>query len=220
MNVDPFGVWFPVAIWHSSRLKFILSFFLRTFIPFLVVGELLKSNQAFRIVALIILGATREILARCKKVLEKNWDGSETRVITIYKELQLWNDFYNEYICYFTVPTQIFFGAGITIFTTFLAIRLPERVAWSIYWIFPMTSLVSLGVMINIWPETTSVYEESVSFLEYLRSRCYSKYERRLVRSLGRVGIIVGPFGKATKEWKTGVMWNILDYTINLLLTF
>lgn len=109
---------------------------------------------------------------------------------------------------------------SLIICATYLTIRVPGKIPFVLYLMAAVTSLIGLVGLVTILPQGAVVWEDSVSFLGFLRGTCFSKYEARMVRSLSKVGIQIGPFGMASKSWMVSIVWNIVNYTINLLLTF
>lgn len=181
--------------------------------------EFLKSVCGLTIVTLAVLSGSIEIMAKCRKVLETK-NNLEVRVIAMYKELQIWNDYVNQNFCYFALPPLIFFGVSVFIFANYGTIRLPGKLPLIAYWACPATSLIGIFALWTILPLAVMVWETSRSHLDYLRGRCYSKYEVRLLRSVRNVGFAIGPFGHATKSWMVAIMGNVVDYTTSALLTF
>lgn len=216
VDIDPFRFLSQILTFQGSHF---ITIPLRTCILTWVGVELIKSFCGLATVALIILAASSQILARCSKVLN-TWTNSQTRVMKVYKELQIWNCYCNHNFCYFAVPPLIFFGMSIIIFATYLTIRIPGKIPLALYLLLPTTSVIGFVVVVTILPQGTMVYEKSVSFLGFLRGTCFSRYEMRIFRSLNNVGIMVGPFGMLTKSLMLAIVWNIVYYTINLLLTF
>lgn len=79
--------------------------------------EVLKSFCSLSIMGLILLLASTQIMSRCIKGTEIGANG-QTRVIQVYKEMQIWNDYVNQTFCYFAIPPILFFGMCITIVAT------------------------------------------------------------------------------------------------------
>lgn len=100
-----------------------------------------------------------------------------------------------------------------------MTIRLPGRVPMTMYFIAPATSMVSFFVLVILIPQMTILWEMSVICLRTLKGKCRTKYEIRLARPLRNVAISGGPVGPMTKSWKMAILENIVNYTIDLLLT-
>lgn len=223
----PFVVWSDVdplyvpSLLQTSKLspfRFLLIAF-RVSTLTAVSCELLKSFGLLATLAAILLAASIQIMARCRKALDNVWTG-QVKVIKVFKELQLWNIIYNQNLCYSVVPHLILFGMSIITLANYLTIRLPRKVPLMLYVIFPATSLTGLVFVMTIVPQATQVFEKSEIFLGCLTGKCFLKYERRLLYSLNKVGIRIGPFGTASKSLMLAIAWNIVYYTINLLIAF
>ena len=55
---------------------------------------------------------------------------------------------------------------------------------------------------------------------KFLDALIFTKYDKRLCRSLRKIGIRMGPFATATKHWKVVIIYTAVECTMNLLLTF
>lgn len=217
LDIDPLRILSHVLVFHCSNFVMIsVRIILQTVIAF----EVLKSLCCLATFALLLLSGTNNIIARARKVLGESPNISPARVIKIYKELQIWNGYYNNQFCDFIVPPLIFFGMCIIIFVNYVTIKLPGSIPLALYWTYPLTSTVGICIVVTLLPQGASIWGGSLSFVRFLKGNCYSKYEVRLARSLTNVAINVGRFGKLQKSWNTSIVWNILNYTINLLLTF
>lgn len=181
---------------------------------------MVKSMCGLAILMLIVLTGSIQIIAWCKKLGEKCGNSSTTKVVQLYKELQIWIGYCNRKFCYFAVPPMIFFGMCIIILATYVSIRLAGKVPLAVHCFFVVTSAAGFTAVGTILPRAVMVWEGSERLIKFLRGRCDTKFERRLVRPLSRVGIRVGPFETITKEWQGKIVSNIVDGTINLLLTF
>lgn len=217
LKIDPLSVLGQVFIFQGYNL---VLFLVRISILTLVGWELAKSLCGLSLMALMVLEGSTQILTSCMDFLEK-LTNSQTRVVKIYRELQIWNFYMNQNFGYFIVPPLIFFGMCIIILSNYLTIRLPSivRVAF-LYLTFPVTSMIGFVGLVTILPQAAMIWEDSSRFLKLLRGKCLSRYEMRLARSLRKVAINVGPFRPVTKVWMTSILWKIVNYTIDLLLTF
>lgn len=192
---------------------------LRILILIWIIGELMASICGLFSVALILLPTAVQIIARCRKVVER-LDTSPTRVLKVYKEVQIWTRYCNQNYMYLSAPPIIFFGMCTLIFTNYMTIKFPGKLPLPLYLLGPGTSLAGFIVLLTLLPQATLVWESSKDFLGVLKVKCFSKYELRLFRSVSKVGVAIGPFGYATKSWMVAILWNIVNYSINFLLTF
>lgn len=212
-------VWLEIDPLHFLGSSNFIWVALRISVYILAGEEFFKTACGLIIVSLMCLAGFIQIIARCNKLVEKT-PNSEVRVMKVYTELQLWNDYGNQNFCRFAVPPLILFGMCTIIFTSYGTIRFPGKIHFLIYWIAPATSLGGYLVLSTILPRATMVWGTSQNFLGFLKGRCYSKYEVRLRRSLRAVGIAVGQFGYVTNSWAAAIWMNIVNYTVDLLLAF
>lgn len=167
LDIDPLYVISQVQSWQTSSLRFVL---IRIRIGILthVGGEVLKSLCALATLALICLIASTQIIARCRKIIEK-FEASETRVIEVYKELQLWIGTCNRNFCYSAVAPLIFLGMSIIILANYITIRRQGRIPFALYVLLPGTSLIGFAIVVTMLPHGTEIHEKSVSLLRCLR---------------------------------------------------
>lgn len=218
LDLDPFLGLSKSAILYAPNLCLVVPA-LRVGVEVLCVLEILRSICGLGIVFLMFLGASTEIILRCKKLIGER-GLCPMKVIPVYKELQIWTSYINEKFCYFAVPPIIFFGMGIIILTNYLTIRWFGKVPITLYWVPAFTSFIGFSIVVTIVPWGTQVFESSLLLLEFLRGKCFSKYGQKLIRSLKPVGIQMGPFCTMSRAWLVAIVWNIATYTIHLLLTF
>lgn len=218
LSIDPFYVFEKASTYEEFEFIIIPA---RILTLIWVTEAIAASIWCLTTAALIILASSTQILARCGKILEKTPNSKrKTRIIKIYKELQIWNRYINQNFAYYAIPPIVFFGSCTLICTNYFTMKFPGRIPWIAYWIAPWTSIFGFSMMMMVLPEATMLWDRSVRFLGILKGRCYSKYEVRLCHSLAKVAMEVGPFGQFTKSWKMAIVWNIANYTMNVLLAF
>lgn len=216
LDIDPLYVLRETRIFQDS---FYILFPLQIIIYTWLCAVAVTAVCGLITVSPIILQGSIQIIARWKKVSEK-WDTSPILVLKVYKELQIWNRYVNQNYCYLAGPPITFFGMCTLVFCNYATIRFPGRLPLSVFWLVPVTSSVGFILLMTILPPATQVWESSLKLLGVLKWRCFSKYELRVFRSVNAVGIAIGPFGHATQSWMVAILWNIVNYSINLLLTF
>ncbi|OXA36608.1 hypothetical protein Fcan01_28626 [Folsomia candida] len=181
--------------------------------------ELCKAVSGILVFALILLQGSTQGMTRIMEIMEKH-ETRNVEGIWVYKEFQIWNRFYNLHLCYLVVPPLVFFGMSILTLTNYGTIRLFGKVPIFVYLAFPVISVIASTFIVTVLPQATEVNEVSLRYLGCLEGTCFKKYERRLFRSLKPIGIRCASFGTVTTDWMVTIIQNIVDYKINLLLTF
>lgn len=167
-------------------------FLFRLSAMYFVMSEILKEVDAFFIVGLMVLCSMNDFIRGLggKKSLDLH-------KVQLYRELELWTGYVNQNLCFFAVLPLIFFGVSFIVLTLFGTIRLAGRMSWVFYPI---------------------VFEDSSSHLKEWNKELSKKYEKKVVRSLRPLAIVIGRFGQVRKELLPEVIKCMVDNTVNLLI--
>lgn len=188
------------------------------------VFELTKGVCAYCVLALSVLCAAIRAISRLKEIvrgasLERRIQ-QKLKVVGVYRQLQLWNQYTNHNFCYRAVPPLVLFGVGILILANYGTIRMRNYFPPVMYPLMPFTAVLASSFIVTVLPIAGSVDDLSRSLLQDMKGRFLKKYERRLVNSLKPLGMQCGSRGMVTKDWTLGIMDSIVDHTITLLITF
>lgn len=220
-EMDPLGDHLNdiTAYVFKHHINFMLSASVRLAAYLFIAMELVKSVSGTLVLSLIVLQGSTRRTTRIMEALQKFGD-SKTAGIQIHKELRIWNRFYNLYYVYYVCPPLIWFGVSILVLTNYGTIKLFGKVHILVYVAFPIISAIASTFLVTVLPQAAEVYEVSSTYLNQLRGSCFTKYERKLFRSLKPIGIRCASFGMVTTDWMVAIIQSMVDNTINLLLTF
>lgn len=136
-----------------------------------------------------------------------------------YRELMIWNDYFNRYLISIALPPFIFFGCLITVLGNYGTIRGRGVLHPVQYTILPETSMIGFGCMHGLLPFATATNDLSVSLMERMR-KTKGRLAQRIVRSFRPLGFSSGGADLLTRESKASVFSFIVDNTITMLLAF
>lgn len=203
-----------------SRLIYMICIPVRIILPILVLIELPKSSIVLLILSKIIgTCSTQAVLAlrmRIKFDRKLLLDS-----IKLYWEIVLFHEYVNQMFCWHSVPPLILFGCRHIVLLNYGTIRLRGIISNLYYSVVPLVTLIAYMFPVTLLPEEVRVHEGSIEFLATVRRQePLTKYERRVIYSMRRVGIRCGQFGVMSTTWAVKMMEIILNYTATMLLTF
>ncbi|OXA63920.1 hypothetical protein Fcan01_01219 [Folsomia candida] len=219
LHLDPMRTPLQILINSENFIPNFFSIFLRATVLTLLWTELLKVVSGIFTLALIVMDGFTSGMRQLRQV-QRIRGTSPMRIMRLYSQLQLSNQYLNQTLCYYTIPPLIFFGVGLVTLTNYGTVRLHDVLPLSLYFILPLTSFLGGVFVVVVLPLASKVYETASDFISFLRGRCISRYERRLFYSIKVIGIQSGPFHMLDKPSVVTISKSVVDYTIHLLLTF
>lgn len=222
LGIDPIKKIFGGLIdFEMLHLKII--FLLLRFAIFLIFSlELAKAPSAFFIVGLIVVFSINSLLKNLQRFEDhrKNNSQSFAKITKVYREYEIWLKYTNQHFCSFSVPLLIIFGELLLLMCNFLTIRFYSKLYITHYLIFPITSGGAMIFNLVLLPQGAAVFELSNNYLRRLRGNVKSKFEKKTAGAIKPVFIQVLSFGVVRNSLKTTLMQNVVESTINLLMTF
>lgn len=219
-DLDPLGALQPPNI-HLSIVAHCTSILLRFGVLSVFVMELTKGVSACLVFILMVLCAGIVGIVRVNEIVRKSsLVNDKIKIMKVYKQLQLWNQYTKQYFFYTAVPPLILFGILTLIVANYATIRLRHYIPPMIYPLMPFTSMLASTFAVTLIPKAGSVFVLSKILLQDMKGRFVGKYERRVAISLRPMGVACGSCGIITKDWTLGIMDSIVNHTITLLITF
>lgn len=214
LNLDPIGHLFCIP---NNFALYILLMIIRILSVYNFANEVVKLIFTFLIISMILCNCFKKVLT----VLHlKHGLKSKYLLFNLYQKLQISIVHINHDFCSPILPPLILFGEIAIIFSSYCTIRLINKINWVIYLYFPCTSILGLFFFLIILPLAANIYERSDKYLLAFGGTIRVKYHRKVYKSLKPIFLCVGPYAKIRRRLQTVIYKNIIEYTIDALLSF
>jgi len=226
LNKDPLSIYLPVGLFNASIINWLILFLLRLFWLLVFVYMDWQSNCAVifpTVIGLRIINASlANNLRLCKSIiLYENPAKASLRlkeVIKHHRTLLVVEKAINE--AYFLLhPFLLLFGMTIIVVCNCGTVRLYGRISILVYFVLPFLSLISVAMILTIFPAVSSAHESSCNIIQDAKHSIRTKYLGRLIRSEMNFRFYAGSFFYVKKETKLTYIAFLLDKTITALIS-
>lgn len=173
LEVDPLHGLFPPTDSLPILAKCI-SFLARLALLLVFASELCKGVCGTLLFGLMLVSSWIEGMARLSEFLKKANTGDDTtqklKIMSVCRELQLWNQYVNLVFCYSAAPPLFLFGMGIVVLANYGAIKLRHQIPLLLYPFLPFTVVMGLMFVVTLLPLGASVHGKSKSLGMHMRS--------------------------------------------------